>query len=272
MLLFVILLTIVVYILAVTYREEKIKIKEKYDYKCFLLTVNSAKTRQERFFKHYSGFTPIEVIYGPNTGNVKIAREYEDIIEPEYFEKALEMHYDPTVKRPNITYFNLGAIGCFVGHMDFYKRCFEQGLKYAVIFEDNVIIKSSRLFHEIQEVIDEKGENMEMCFFHCLSRLPDKDEGTLEKVKWISSTKCYLVNVNNMRKYVKHFYPMDNHVDMKHEDLINKGARVYYKDMRKYMVIDRSQKSLIGHSDHGERNFFSRHHPHATPKDVKWGY
>ena len=55
-------------------------------------------------------------------------------------------------------------------------------------------------------------------------------------------------------------------------DLINKGARVYYKDMRKYMVIDRSQKSLIGHSDHGERNFFSRYHPHATPKDVKWGY
>ena len=200
MLLFVILLTIVVYILVVTYREERIKIKEKYDYKCFLLTVDSAKTRQDRFFKYYSGFTPIEVIYGPNTGNVKIAREYEDIIEPDYFEKALEMHYDPTVKRPNITYFNLGAIGCFVGHMDFYRRCFEQGLKYAVIFEDNVIIKSSRLFHEIQEVIDEKGENMEMCFFHCLSRLHDKNEGTLEKVKWISSTKCYLINVNNMRK------------------------------------------------------------------------
>ena len=117
MFLFVVLLVIVVYILVVTYREEKIKIKEKYDYKCFLLTVNSAKTRQERFFKHYSGFTPIEVIYGPNTSNVKIAREYEDIIEPEYFEKALEMHYDPTVKRPNITYFNLGAIGLSLIHI-----------------------------------------------------------------------------------------------------------------------------------------------------------
>ena len=46
MFLFVVLLAIVVYILAVTYREEKIKIKDKYDYKWCLLTVNSAKTRQ----------------------------------------------------------------------------------------------------------------------------------------------------------------------------------------------------------------------------------
>jgi hypothetical protein len=260
----VIILLVLVLIVAMT--------RHNYDYKCFLLTTDTAKTRQERFMKHFNGATPLEVIHGPNTKNVKIAREYEDIVDPEYFEKAIEMHYDPLVKRPNITYFNLGAIGCFVGHMDFYRRCFEQGLKYAVIFEDNVIIKSPRLFDEIQKVIDEKGENFEMCFFHCLSRLPEKKEGTLEKVNWISSTKCYLVNVDNMRKYVKHFHPMDNHIDMKHEDLIAEGARVYYKDMRKYMLIDRSQGSLIGHSEHGEKDFFSRHHPEATPTDVKWGY
>ena len=41
------------------------------------------------------------------------------MIEGEYFEKAVEMHYDNSVNRPDITYFNLGAIGCFMGHMDF---------------------------------------------------------------------------------------------------------------------------------------------------------
>jgi GR25 family glycosyltransferase involved in LPS biosynthesis len=194
------------------------------------------------------------------------------LIEPEYYEKALEMHYNSEIKRPDITYFNLGAIGCFVGHMEFYDRCFKQGLKYAVIFEDNVIVKSNQLYDEIQKVIDEKGDDLEMCFFHCLSRLPDEKEGTLEKVKWISSTKCYLVNVENMKKYKRHFYPMDNHVDMKHEDLIAKGARVYYKDMREHMLIDRTHKSLIGHSEHGKREFFSRQFPDATPDDVKWGY
>jgi hypothetical protein len=184
----------------------------------------------------------------------------------------LEMYEDPTVKRPDITYFNLGAIGCFMGHMEFYQRCFDQGLKYAVIFEDNVVIDSNKIYDQIQSVIDEKGDDLEMCFFHCLSRLPDKKEGTLEKVKWISSTKCYLINVHNMRWYKRFFLPMDNHVDMKHEDLIARGARIYYKDLRRYMHIDRSHTSIIGHSDHGRRSFFSRVHPDVSIKKLKHGY
>ena len=220
----------------------------KFDYKCFLLTVKDQKERQERFFKSHRDDIPIEVIYGADTRKIKVAREFEERVDPDYFEKAVEMHYDSSVKRPDITYFNLGAIGCFFGHMEFYERCFKQGLKYAVIFEDNVIVKSDELYNQIQSVIDEKGTEFEMCFFHCLSRLPDEKDGTLEKVKWISSTKCYLVNVNNMRKYQKYFYPMDNHVDMKHEDLIERGARIYYKDLREYMLIDRSHRSMINHN------------------------
>lgn len=268
----VILIILVLLIVLVMLVMEPRKKPSDYDYKCFLLTVKDQKERQERFYKSHQKEIPVETIYGPDTRIVKVAREYEDIVEPDYFEKAIEMHYNPDIKRPDITYFNLGAIGCFVGHMEFYDRCFKQGLKYAVIFEDNVIVKSNQLYDEIQKVIDEKGDDLEMCFFHCLSRLPKEKEGTLEKVKWISSTKCYLVNVENMKKYKRHFYPMDNHVDMKHEDLIAKGARVYYKDMREHMLIDRTHKSLIGHSDHGNQQFFSRQFPEATPDDVKWGY
>ncbi len=243
-----------------------------YDYKCFLLTIPDDVKRRQKFMKHHSKDIPIEIVYGPDTRSIKAAREFEDIIEPEYFEKAVEMYYDSTVKRPDITYFNLGAIGCLLGHLEFYKRCFDQGIKYAVIFEDNVKVKSHKLYDEIQKVIETKGDDFEMCFFHCLSRLHDTMEGKLEKVKWISSTKCYLIHVENMKKYVKYFLPMDNHIDMKHEDLIARGARVYYKDMRKYMKIDRSGPSTIGHSYHGRRNYFSRRYPTATPNDLKYGY
>jgi len=266
MIAFVVLLTLVVYILM------KAPSSNRYSYKAFLLTIPSEKGRQERFKRSHNPHIPIEIIYGPDTRKVDEAKKYEEYVDPEYFEMALEMHYDKTIKRPDMTYFNLGAIGCFMGHMDFYKRCVRQGIKYAVIFEDNVIIKSNVLYDEIDKVIKQKGDDFEMCFFHCLSRLPDKMEGNLEKVKWISSTKCYLIHVDNMKSYTKYFFPMDNHVDMKHEDLIAQGARVYYKDMREYMFIDRTHKSLIGHSDHGRKNFFSRQHPMATPDDVIFGY
>jgi len=265
----VIFILLLVATLLATYRRQT---REGYDYKCFLLTLPKEDLRRRRFMKYHNPKVPVEVIYGTDTRNIKSARKFEHQIDAEYFEKAVEMHYNPDVKRPDITYFNMGAIGCFMGHMDFYKRCFDQGLRYAVIFEDNVIVKSNKLYDEIQKVIDERGDEFEMCFFHCLSRLPDKIDGKLEKVKWISSTKCYLINVQNMKKYTHHFLPMDNHIDMKHEDLISAGARIYYKDMRKYMKIDRTHNSTIGHSEHGRPRYFSRQNPSATPDDVKWGY
>ena len=266
MILFIILIVACVIILFNTGQNRK------YSYDCFLLTMKDQKERYERFLKSHKEDIPIDVIYGVDTRKIKNLAEFENEIQPEYFEKAVEMHYDSSIKRPDITYFNAGAVGCYFGHMEFYRRCFKKNVKYAVIFEDNVIIKSNELYEQIQSVIDEKGDDFEMCFFHCLSRLPDKKEGTLEKVNWISSTKCYLVHVDNMRKYHKYFYPMDNHVDMKHEDIIAKGARVYYKDLREFMLIDRTHKSLIGHSDHGNPSFFSRQFPDKTPDDLKWGY
>jgi len=228
--------------------------------------------RRERFIQSIDTKIPLEIIYGKDTRTPQTAQEFQELIDHDYYEKAVEMYEDPTVRRPDITYFNLGAIGCFMGHMDFYKRCFDQDLKYAVIFEDNVVIDSNKIYDQIQSVIDEKGDDLEMCFFHCLSRLPEKKEGTLEKVKWISSTKCYLINVHSMRWYKRFFLPMDNHIDMKHEDLIAKGARIYYKDLRKFMHIDRSHSSIIGHSDHGRRGFFSRVQPDASIKKLKHGY
>lgn len=245
-----------------------------YQYKCFLLTLEKEKQRRKRFFENHDPKIPIEVIYGPDTRDVEKAREFEDEIVPKYFQKAVEMFYNPEVIRPNITYFNLGAIGCYFGHLDFYRRAMEQKLKYAVIFEDNVIVKSKELYAHIQAVIDRKKDDFELCFFHCLSRLPfyNHDESSISRVKWISSTKCYLVHVPNMKRYMQFFLPMDNHIDMKTEDIIAKGARVFYHDLRNYMRIDRSHKSTIGHRDHGQEQFISRQNKNATIDDVKWGY
>jgi len=249
--------------------------REKPEYKCFLLTLETSADRREKFLKHYGDSIPLEIIYGSDTRKLENAKKYQKIIEPNYYREALKLHYNANKTRPDITYFNLGAIGCYMGHMEFYRRCFDQNLKYAVIFEDNVIIKDKRVYREIQDVINKKGDDFEMCFFHCLSRYPDEekpDKSGLERVKWISSTKCYLIHVDNMKKYYKHFFPIDNHVDMKHEDIIARGARVYYKDLRHCLHIDRTHNSTIGHSNWGKRTFFSKRYPTATTDVLEYGW
>ena len=250
-----------------------LKNNKKLSYKCFLLTLPSSTNRRQKFLASHSKAVPLEIVYGVDTKSVENAKKYQNVVDPVYFKEALKIHYNRKRVKPDITYFNMGAIGCYMGHMEFYRRCFEQGLKYAVIFEDNVIVTNPNLYDEIQEVIDTMGDNFEICFFHCWARYPDGvHKNNIERVKWISSTKCYLINVENMQMYYKYFFPIDNHVDMKHEDIIARGARIFYKDLRGFLNIDYTGGSTIVHTKYNKPNYFSRQYPTATPEILKPGY
>ena len=152
-----------------------------YDYKCNLITLKKSTKRRKKFLKYHNPSIPLEITYGVDTKKLKNARDFEHLVDPEYFEKAVEMHYDKTVKRPDITYFNMGAIGAYMGHTNLMKNATS---KYILILEDNVIIKSNQFYNEVQDVIDKLGDNFEMCFFHCLSRIPTKVYRGLERVEW----------------------------------------------------------------------------------------
>jgi GR25 family glycosyltransferase involved in LPS biosynthesis len=242
-----------------------------WSYETYLLTLPDAEERRKVFFEHNTHGPKVHVVYGQDTRVVETARKFEEHVQSEFMEKAVEMHYDPSVVRPNITYFNLGAIGCQMGHADIWNRASSEGHKYALVFEDNVVVRLPEKFHRyVESFIQEKGDDFEACFFHCLHYLPDAVQK--DRVRWISSTKCYLLHVPNMKEYFPLFFPMNNHVDLKFEDIVAKGARVYYRDLRKYLDIDRSGPSTIGHSAHDETEMFSRRFPKATTSDLIKGW
>jgi GR25 family glycosyltransferase involved in LPS biosynthesis len=242
-----------------------------WSYETYLLTLPEARDRREVFFEHNTHGPKVHMVYGQDTRVVETARKFEEHVQSEFMEKAVEMHYDPSVVRPNITYFNLGAIGCHMGHADIWNRASKMGHKYALVFEDNVKVRSSKKLHDyVESFIAEKGDDFEACFFHCLHYLPHEIQK--DRVRWISSTKCYLMHVPNMKRYFPLFFPMNNHIDLKFEDIIAEGARVYYRDLRKYLDIDRSEPSTIGHSPHEDEAMFSRRFPKATTKDLIKGW
>ena len=265
---------IVIILIATLIILKTILYRPKVDYACYMLTTDKHGPRAQQFLRTYDHTVPLEIIEGPDTRTPEEAKRYQPNVDPKYYRQALKLYHDKNAIRPNITYFNLGAIGCYAGHMKIYDKCLNSRHKYALVFEDNVVITNHKFFDEVQAVIDELGDDFELCFFHCLSRYTSSDTGKsgLELVKWISSTKCYLINTENMKNYVHHFEIMDNHIDMKHEDLIFEGARVYYKDLRHCMLIDRSHKSLIGHSNWENKEFFSKKYPDATTDLLEKGY
>ncbi|AUT19140.1 hypothetical protein DSLPV1_169 [Dishui lake phycodnavirus 1] len=244
-------------------------------FKPYLITLPSSTERQRAFFQRYDQHgIPIDVVYGTDTKKVENARQFERVVDSRYMKKAVEMHYNNRARRPDITFFNLGAIGAMQAHLSVYERARQEGVKYALVLEDNVMVNDRVFFSEIQKTIDALGDDFEMVFFHCLTRFPARD-GHLpgyEKIRWISSMKCYLIHVPNMEMYISKFLPQDNHIDHKVEDLIAEGARVFYKDLRHCISIDRSKHSTIGHSKHDNSDFFSRQFPEASARELVDGF
>lgn len=160
--------------------------------------------------------------------------------------------------RPDHTYLNPGALGCYIGHMEFYKRCFEQNLNYAIAFEDNVILLPS-FKQELNEALKIIPSDFDMCFLHTFSFIEDPNFNNTEQLKkiiWSTSCKCYLINVQRMKKYYPLFFPISMHVDRIYERLAYEGCNIYYTPLNKSIKF-LSTNSTIGHTgvvDHN--NFF----------------
>ena len=215
--------------------------------KCFVISLFESVNRRNNFLKSYKLDIPLEIIYGINTKNKENAEKYKYLVNPEKFNNMYS--YDKGELRPDHTYFNSGALGSYLSHMEFYKRCFEQNLNYAIVFEDNVLL--DQLFEkELNYALERLGDDFDVCFFHCFNNISEKVikcSSQINKIKFITSAKCYLINVNRMKKYYNLFYPINNHIDLSYEKIIYNGADIYLININS-INLQSNSKSTINHS------------------------
>jgi GR25 family glycosyltransferase involved in LPS biosynthesis len=226
--------------------------------KFFLISMRDSVERRNTFLKSFERLkfndnnikVPLEIIWGKNTKLRQEAEKYSHLVKSEYFEKMFE--YDAGKPRPDHTYFNSGALGCYLAHLDFYNSSISQKLNYTLVFEDNIIL-SQDFPEDLNNALKRLGNDFDACFFHCWDSISEKvvkcNNEKINKLKWLSSTKCYLINVNRFKKYLPLLLPMENHIDQSFEKLIYNGADIYLIKLNS-ISIQRTQagSSIIGHS------------------------
>jgi len=219
--------------------------------KFFLLTLKKSENRRNNFLKRFNNLKtdiPLEIIWGVDTTIPKNAEPYRDLINPYNYKIMYDLDSGKR-KRTKGSDFNSGAFGAFLGHTTFYKKCFEEHLKYAIIFEDNVLLEPS-FINELNQALTNIPKDFDVCLFHYNNKISTtikSCKSTIEKILSFESGKCYLINVEGLKKYYNLFFPMDNHFDAKYKDLIEKGANVYLIPL-KSIKIDYSTGSVICHS------------------------
>jgi len=219
--------------------------------KIFVLSLKESTKRRQNFTDSYNKLNiniPLEIIWGIDTKIPKNAEPYRSLVDPYKFSIMYDLD-NGTRLRQSISDFNSGALGCYLGHLDFYKNSFKQNLKYSIICEDNVILENNFL-NELNEI--KVPSDFDIIFFHCWRNISeDSNCNNIKSIKRIMGTKCYLINVNNMKKYYKFFYPINNHIDDKYKDLVKQGCKIYYYPLESIKVD--SVISTIGHAD-GEKD------------------
>jgi GR25 family glycosyltransferase involved in LPS biosynthesis len=240
--------------------------------KFFLISMRDSVERRNTFLKSFERLKfnnnntnnkdnnnkiPLEIIWGKNTKIREEAEKYSHLVKSEYYKNIFEYDSDKII-RPDHTYFNSGAIGCYLAHLDFYNSSISQKLNYTLVFEDNIIL-SSDFPADLNNALKRLGNDFDACFLHCWDSIISEkvvkcNNEKINKLKWLSSTKCYLINVNRFKKYVPLLLPMETHIDITFEKLIHKGADIYSIKLNSISI--QPGGSVIGHSKVLDNNKF----------------
>jgi GR25 family glycosyltransferase involved in LPS biosynthesis len=214
--------------------------------KIFVLSLKKSEERRNNFLNSYIFEIPLQIIWGIDTTKPENAEPYRKLVNPYNFSIMYDLDSGKRDRKKN-SEFNSGALGCYLGHMEFYKESFSQKLKYALICEDTIVF-SPNFLSEWKSL--KVPSDFDIIFFHAWNTIGKNNtcNKQVKSLKKVMGTKCYLVNVESMKKYYNFFYPIDNHIDFKYEDIIKQGCRVYYYPLESINVVYTSESSTIGHS------------------------
>jgi len=118
-------------------------------------------------------------------------------------------------------------IGCYLSHLNIYKKIKKDNKKgYTIIFEDDFVIKSDNLLHEIKKIIsvlNNKNIDFDMIFLGNLRDNHGKNIQDniyyLDNTVSLSGTHAYIVNNKNINRIIEKIKKITNAIDTKIQNL-----------------------------------------------------
>jgi GR25 family glycosyltransferase involved in LPS biosynthesis len=128
----------------------------------------------------------------------------------------------------------MGEIGCYLSHLNIYKKIKENNKKgYTIIFEDDFLINSDNLINEVKKAIDVlNSKNIDFDFLFLGNLNDNHGENIADNLYYIDKnvnlygTHGYIINnknidkiIDNLNKIVK---PIDNSIqDLSYDSVFN---------------------------------------------------
>jgi GR25 family glycosyltransferase involved in LPS biosynthesis len=120
----------------------------------------------------------------------------------------------------------INEIGCYLSHVVLIKSLFKTNFKYTVIFEDDFIIVNDNFNEELDTILDSITEDFDILFIGNTVNNHGKQYKNniyyIDDTNILWGTQGYVINNKNILKIYNNIMCIDNPIDVKYKDLIDK--------------------------------------------------
>ena len=115
-----------------------------------------------------------------------------------------------------------GALGCYLSHISLYKKMVDEDIPYAIISEDDTILKKfkkNKLNNIVTEVYQQEPDTLLLFGVHSneFKKESLSDENSLQKdidqVQKFYGTHFYMISKETCKKILKHALPIEMQID-----------------------------------------------------------
>jgi GR25 family glycosyltransferase involved in LPS biosynthesis len=151
-----------------------------------------------------------------NTKTIQKVNNYKHLIEPSAYNTLLQNIKNNS--RKNHYELTKGSIGCYLSHMNIYKDIIKNNDPFALIFEDDNLIRINKNdFWKILNNID-IPENTDILLFNSLifdkySNIKNNRYQQLKKINFFLCLNSYLITLNGAKKLLENLFPITMQID-----------------------------------------------------------
>lgn len=192
--------------------------------KAYVINLEKNKHRYQRFMNSYNLNIPIERF------DAIVGKE----LDPEMY--ISKNAYDTLLQAENNGYrkrhseLTRGAIGCYLSHVELYKKLLNDECEYYLIFEDDsqIIPNCEKVIHEAIKNAPSDWDMISFARGYGYSYTEIKEKYT--KYYHFFGLTCYLINKKGAKKFLEEFNskPITMQIDSKMSLMIRNGNFVVY--------------------------------------------
>jgi exopolysaccharide biosynthesis predicted pyruvyltransferase EpsI/GR25 family glycosyltransferase involved in LPS biosynthesis len=178
----------------------------------FYINLDDNKDRNEDIIKLIKkfDFKNSKRIPAVNTKTFENVLKYEVLILEDSLNK-LKINNNKQSRTKHLELTN-GSIGCYISHLNVYKKMLENNVEFALVFEDDLTIDCIK--EEFWNVIKDINipPDTDIFLLDAIYSKNNKNE-IISKIKFFLCLHCYIITLNGAKKILEIAYPIEMQID-----------------------------------------------------------